>query len=84
MIEAFGAGLLRGKAQCELRGPSWFFEGPKENLPGPPELVQSRSLQSVADLANWDVSDQHTNATHAANGPGTHADFCTLKRTGRR
>ena len=57
MVEAFGAGLPRGKEPCELRGPSWSFEGPKENLREVPELVQLLSLQSVADSADRDVSD---------------------------
>ncbi|MXW15447.1 MAG: hypothetical protein F4120_01740 [Rhodothermaceae bacterium] len=64
----------------KLTGPPRFYEDPKKNFPGAPELGQIPSLQSVTDLANGDVSDQNTNLTHREVGPGTHADFHALTR----
>ena len=80
---SFNFSRLRSKELCELRDPSRFYKGPKENLSGAPELVRSLSLPSMADLADSGASDQHTKETQREIEPGTHADFHTLKRNGR-
>ena len=81
---SFNFRRLRSKEPCELRDPSRFYKGPKENLSGTSELVQSRLFQSVADLADWDVIDKHTKATHRQIGSGTRTDCHTLKLSGPR
>ena len=83
---SFNFRRLRSKEPCELRDPSRFYKGPKENPSGAPELVQSLSLPSMADLADRGASDQHTQHTKETQReiePGTHADFHTLERNGR-
>ena len=56
--------IPRSEEPCELRSSLRSYESPNENLLRTPELVQSRSLTSAADLADWDVSGQHTKVTH--------------------
>lgn len=68
---SFNFSRLRSKELCELRDPSRFYKGPKENLSGAPKLVQSLSLPSKADLADWGASDQHTKETQREIEPGT-------------
>ena len=81
---SFNFRRLRSKEPCELLDPSRFYKGPKENLSGAPELVQSLLLPSMADLADWGASDQHTKETQREIELGTRADFHTLKCNGRR